>query len=296
VDLSELEQEVELDMEGDYEAPDSESEDSDREWEAIESESDDREWEDESQDLTELESNQESADDREAQDFEWESETDGRDSEYVDRFLEVASREFESESEVDASLNEVLEDVSKEYFFGKIKKGLKKLAKNKLVRGLVQKGLKFAQGQFPALKAVTQLARGNLKGMLLNLGKQALGAAIPGSTAVLGALDNVGLNSESGDVADREVWDNYLQISKDAFETLADNLNEQVDQPLEASRVASQAFRHAMVRAKQRRGGAGRVVVGSPGRGARGPVRRIQLQPGERLVITGVRKLFVKGR
>jgi len=292
-DLSELEREVELDMEGEYETLDErESAGSEQEWEALDSEDSDRETNDESGDLFELDQEEESGNDRE-----WEVESEsGTDSEYVDQLMEIASRQYESESEVDQELNGVLNNVATEYFFSRIKQGLRKISRNKIVRGLVKKGLKVASGQFPALKAITGLARGDLKGMLLNLGKQALGSAIPGSTAVLGALQGVGLESESGDVADREVWNNYLQISKDAFEHLADNLTEQADQPLEASRLASQAFQQAVIKAKTRRGAGGKRSdngVVSPGR--RGAVRRIRLRPGERLIISGAGKVYLNG-
>ena len=92
---------------------------------------------------------------------------DDRNQEYVERFLEIASHEFESESEVDRMMNETLNDVASEYLFGSLKrlgKGLKGLAKNRIVRSLVKKGLSVASGQLPALKAAMQLAKGNLQG------------------------------------------------------------------------------------------------------------------------------------
>jgi hypothetical protein len=234
-------------MEGELEVTDDrEGEEPDQEWEVRDTEGSDNEAADESSDQFKL-------DQEDASEPLTASESNPADSEYVERLMESASRKYESESEVDQELNGVLNSVAKEYFFGKIKRGLKKLSKNKLVRGLVQKGLKVTSGQLAALKAVTRVARGDLKGMLLNLGKQALGAAVPASTVVMNGLSSIGLESENGHVADREVWVNYLQISKDAFEHLADTLNEQVNQPLEASRLASQAFRHAMTKAEAKR-------------------------------------------
>ena len=91
-----------------------------------------------------------------------------REREYVERFLEIAAHEFESESEVDQAMNETLTDVANEYLFGSLWKKAasfgKNLAKNSVVRALVNKGLSVASGQFPALKAALQLAKGNLQG------------------------------------------------------------------------------------------------------------------------------------
>ena len=63
------------------------------------------------------------------------------------------------------------------------------------MRGLVSKGLSFAQRRFPALKAITQLARGNLKGVLLPLAKTAFGTVVPGGPAALGVLQGLGFET-----------------------------------------------------------------------------------------------------
>src|SRR5262249_18064086 len=44
-----------------------------------------------------------------------------RSDEFVDRLLELSEREFESPAEVDQAMNEVLDDIEREYFFGAIK-------------------------------------------------------------------------------------------------------------------------------------------------------------------------------
>jgi hypothetical protein len=296
-DLSDLEREIELEMESELEAVDVGAQES----EGPEYENDDREaadtWELEAE--SDEEADDESFRDEEADDGS-ELEIDGgdRNQEYVERFMEIASRQYESESEVDQAMNETLDDMAREYFFGKILKKAKKLASNPAIRALVKKGLKVASGQLPALKAAMALAKGDLKGSILNLGKQALGAAIPGGPAVLGALSSLGFKEVDDPQANREAWENYVEMSREAFEHLANNVTPSADQPLEASRLATNAYRHAIRRAQnrthlQRRGNGGMAM--SRHRRPGGPVVRHHLRPGQKIVITGAAKLIVKG-
>ncbi|MFZ5784297.1 MAG: hypothetical protein ACOY4R_29225 [Pseudomonadota bacterium] len=223
---------------------------------------------------------------------------EGSDQEFVERFMEVASREFEAEFELDQAMNEVLDDVAQEYLFGRILRGARSLGrrvmKNKALGALVRKGLRVASGHLPALKAAMQLAQGNLQSALLNVGKQMVGTAIPGGSVALGALSALG---GSGAPAEREVWENYTQMAREAFEHLADTVNEAADQPVEASRLAANAFQHAVRRA-QARAGAGRL--GQPGAAGgavrgRGGARRVHLRPGEKLIISGAGTIIVRG-
>jgi hypothetical protein len=50
-------------------------------------------------------------------------------NDYAERFYELSQRQFESESEVDTAINEVLDDMEREYFFGKALRGIKNIAK-----------------------------------------------------------------------------------------------------------------------------------------------------------------------
>jgi hypothetical protein len=297
--MSELEREIELEMDSELEGDDPSGELEGPEYEddareagdgyELEAESLDQEADEEFEDASELE-----------------FEGGDRDQEYVERFLEIASREYESESEVDAAMNEVLDNMAREYLFGRVFKKIKrfgsKIAANPAIRGLVKKGLRVAAGQFPALKAALSLAKGDLRGSLLNLGKQALGAAIPGGPAVLGALGSLGFTGEADPQSNREAWGNYVQMSREAFEHMANNLTPNADQPMEASRIATNAYRHAMRRAQQRAGGVARRYGAGAGGGAVGGVQapggvvRYHLRPGQKLVVTGTGKLVVRGR
>lgn len=207
--------------------------------------------------------------------------------EYVERLMELSAREFESESEVDQALNEVLDGMAREYFFGRLRKGIKSLAKNRVLRGLAKKGLKLGIRKFfPGVQAALQLAKGNVKGALLNFGKQALGSVVPGGTATLDALKSLGMVAGVGG-PNRETWENYVGLSREAFEYLADNVTENADQPTEAVRLASNAIQHA-VRQTQNAVATGGGMAAA--RGGRMRTVRLRLRPGERL------KLIIVGQ
>lgn len=237
--------------------------------------------------------------DEEAADEEFESEYEDRDFEaalemesagsgYAERLQELANREFESESEVDQALNEVLNDIEQEFFFGSLKKKWSKFKKGGLGK-LVSKGLKMAAGQIPAvqaLKGVTSLARGNLKGMVTSLAKAGLSSVVPGGGVAVEALKNLGFGGE-GEVGegDQEAWNNVVDVAREAYEHLAENLHERANEPLEASRLASDAFKAGLSRVSQGvRKVAPRDSVRSKASGA-GRRRRIRLRRGEVLII-----------
>ena len=274
-DLSELEREFELEMEG---GP---SDDLEMEFEGS---SDDFEYESdlEFEQDDELTDNLEVSFEQDDSEFEFEGDYgDSRSQEFVERFLEIGGRQFESSYEVDAAMSEVLDDIEREYFFGAIKRGLKKLSKNKLLKSLAKKGLSMGVNKFfPGLKGALQLARGNVKGALLNFGKQALGSVVPGGGAMLDTVTSLGLQSESGDPQDRETWENYVNFSREAYEHLAENLTPKADQPAEAMRLANNAVQHAIAKAQARSGGAQRPATR---RRRNGRIVRLRVSPGERI-------------
>ena len=228
--------------------------------------------------------------DQEADDSESELESafelEAAGSDYGERLHELASREFESETEVDSALNEVLNEIEQEFFFGKLRRGWKKF-KNSAIGGLVTKVVSKAAGHLPAfqaLKGVTALARGDLSGMAKSLVKAGLGSVVPGGGAALSAMQSLGFGGDS-ELAegDREAWNNVAEVAREAYEHLADNLTANVDQPLEASRLASNAFRAGLTKVSQRaaRGGGAPPRSGAAGRRK----RRIRLRRGDILVI-----------
>jgi hypothetical protein len=216
------------------------------------------------------------ADEGEGAEEELEMEHEG--SDYAERLSNLASREFESETEVDQALNEVLNDIEQEFFWGAIKRGWKKLKKGGL-GNLVKKGLSLAAGQIPALQAlkgITSLARGDLKGFVGSLAKSAIGAAVPGGGLALGALKNLGFGESELAEDDREAWNNVVTVAREAYDHLARNLNERADDPVEAARLASDAFKTGLAQ----------VTNGVPRLRARGRRRRrIRLRRGDILII-----------
>jgi hypothetical protein len=269
-DLSELEREFELEMDG---APEGNLEVD------FESLPDDSEFELGEHSALQDEGSFELNDDVEQEFGEWPN--GNRSSEYVEQFLEISGRQFESPYEVDAAMGEVLDDIEREYFFGAIKRGLKKLSKNKLLNSLARKGLSLGVNKFlPGLQGALQLARGNVKGALLNFGKQALGSVVPGGGAVLDAVKSIGLVPAGGEAQERETWENYVNLSREAYEHLAENLTPTADQPAEAMRLANNAVQHAIAKAKVRTAGRSKE---------RGKVVRLRVSPGERirLIVVG---------
>jgi hypothetical protein len=305
--MSDLEREIELEMDDELELDDEASD---------EEVDDDREAGDETE-FELLEGDHETTLDEQAEmnqegafesgeDFESEIEADARirDQEYVERLMEIAGRQYESESEVEQALNETLDGMAQERLFGGIAKRLRKfgskLAQNKTLMGLARKGLSVASGQFPAIKAALSLAKGDLKSTLANLGKQAISAAIPGGGAALGALNALGFTQSESPEDNREAWENYVQLSREAFDHLGNNITPNADQPLEASRLAANAYQHALKRAQQRtavNGGSGQAARGQGGRGAlnRRRVARITVKPGQIIVLRNARKVVIRG-
>jgi hypothetical protein len=261
-DLSELEREFELEMDDDHEG----SEDS----EANEDQESVEELEEDSENLREFEGDELEEVQRESGD-------------YADRLHELSQRESESESEVDEEVNGLLDEMEREFFFGGLKKRLKRAG-----RGLLRKGLKFAAGQIPALQAfkgLTQLTRGNLKGFLASLAKAGLTSAIPGAAAALPALKALGFDPSGDSEASREAWNNYVDVSREAYEYLAENLHENADNPLEASRLATNAFQTALKRVQSRIPPFAGTQSGSYGVRSRSGRRVIHLGPGETVIV-----------
>lgn len=252
IDMSELEKEFELEME--------ETEEKERE-EPV----DEKELEEEFEKQAEFE--------REEPEEEFE-EVEEKFPGYAERFYELSQREFESEAEVDNEVNSLLNEMERDFFFKGLWKKVKKAGK-----GLLKKGLKLAEGlpSFQAIKGITSLARGDLKGLLGSLAKTGLGAVVPGGGVALKAL---GFESSEDPEANREAWENYVDLSRRAFENLARNLEMNADDPLVASRIANEAFQTALRE----------VSTAAPSAVSQGKrYRVIRVRPGERIVIKGVK-------
>jgi hypothetical protein len=262
---ADLEEEFELDME---EAIDDRSGELDEEFE-----SDDDEFE------SEFESYPDETGEYELDDAEFEDEY-GND--YASRLMELSLREFESEFELEAGLNEVFDDMQTEYFLG----GLKKWAKKGLsagARSLISRVKKAASGlpMGQALKGL--LASRSLTDLLKNVAKTGISTALkshPGLAAI-SAIGGGLLKQGEFRTGDREQFEQVVSLSREAYEHLARNLNEASNNPVGASQQVADAIKAGMERVQPRRGGAART------RGGRGRKRVIRLRPNQKLVIIG---------
>jgi hypothetical protein len=269
--MSELERELELEMDDNMELE--ADEDPGRELE------EDAQGEYEESDDHELE--------EDAQEFEGPGEEEG---DYAQRFYELSQREFESEVERGAAVDGLLGEMEREYFWGGFKK-LKSLAR-KGMQIAAKAGLKLPALQ--ALKAMTGLSGDLLKGKLGVLAKSALKAAAsvnPGAAVALQALNGLGFEAGQDEEAHREAWDNYARVARESFEILADTMHEGADNPLEASRLAGNAMQQALRRAGVSAAGSARTRVQGARPGIRPRARVVRIYPGERvLIVRGKRR------
>jgi hypothetical protein len=160
---------------------------------------------------------------------------------YAEKFYELSAKKFKTETELDNAVSAILNEIEREHFFrgllAKTKKGGKLLLK---------KGVATFHGlsAFEAANAITQLARGNLKGTLGTLAKTGIKGMRAGTT--IPVLKALGFEAGGGTEQNREAWQNFTNVCKESFDYLARNLNENADDPLEASKLASEAFSIAL--------------------------------------------------
>lgn len=175
--------------------------------------------------------------------------------EYTEKLYELTEREFESELELDTEVDRVLYEMERDFFFKGLWKKIKQGGKQLIKAGVgLAKNLPIMQ----VVKGVTSLARGNLKGLLKPLMKTALGF-IPGvgpiaSMAAGPLVDMVG--SKFGFEVSQDKGKNKAQLEKavrisaTAYDNLAKNLDKNVTDPKEASRLAAASFYSALDKAK----------------------------------------------
>ncbi len=266
--LSELESEYELEMDNESEYEN----DSEFEYE-------DTEYESERDDEYEFDGEFEGSDYEEEYDGEYESQ-DSETSQYGERFYELAQREFESESELDQEVNGLLNEMEQDFFWNPAKRLFKKFGPR-----MLGKLGKFALSKLPAghaLKGLSALARGNLTGALKGLAKTAL-SSHPALAAAMPALSALGFEAEDSTDMNREAWDNYAEVAREAYENLAASISPRAAIPAVASDIAKRALQSAMASAHTRGGRRRSSSVGW--RKPRGRRRVVALAPGEYLVV-----------
>jgi len=267
--MSDLELEVELDMEGELpeeEIGDEEVDDQELDEEAPGDEETDEELDEEVE---------ASSDDAPV------AEAGYRDREYAERLFELSQAGMESEyeiaREVGGLLREIEDEVVTEHLFG-LKKKFTNLAKRKLgrlARGVGRRALAKLRGKLgPVFKAA------------LGPGLKAVLGATPQGQVALTALKAVGFEA-SADMPDRlDAFERMARMAREAYEQVVRGMTEQADEPQEAANLANRAFTTALQRARA----SGAPSRGGLGRGATTTrqgrvVRRIRLRRGETLVI-----------
>jgi hypothetical protein len=198
--------------------------------------------------------------------------------EFARRLREISQRNRESDLDnADSELQRLWREMEDEFFFKGLAKKLKKRGMKLLNRGLqvVQSNpmLRNTIGNTPAFQAInaaTQLARGNLRGLLTSAAK----GVIPGAAPVMNALGfEVGQDGDNN-----ERWSRFVQVARGAYEHMNDNLTDNADDVMEASRLAREAYEAGFRTILRGRGQANDKVI------------RLRLAPGESVT------LVVEGR
>jgi uncharacterized protein YoxC len=190
----------------------------------------------------------------------------------AEKFYELSSKTFKTETELDTAVNEILNEIERDYFFKGLLKKTGKSGKSLLKKGLITfKGV----SAFQAAEGITQLVRGNLKGTLSTLAKS--GLKVRAGAPVLPVLGTLGFEPEE---PNRNAWQNFVNLCKESFDYLARNLDENADDPLEANKLASEAFGDALKRVKSE------LKSAAVQRAKRVTERRVAEKPGRRKVIS----------
>ena len=258
-------------------------------------ETDDSELEDGSDQELEYEHDEEYEDDPA-------DEIDAGGQTYAERFADLATREFESDEELETGLRDILGEMEQQYFLGGlIKKGIG-FATN-VAKKAAAKGIRFAASRLnklpiaKVLKGATGLLGKNLTDTLMRLAQ----SAIPGGAIGIPALQALGIipgggaapsegSAGEGTASDSETWERFAEFAQEVYETAADQANESVINPLQAMQAASNALSTVV---QQNAGGLARGAVNAvrgAGRGfgvghGRGGRRVIRVRPGQSVVI-----------
>ena len=211
------------------------------------------------------------------QELELKMDNDNQVEEFANRFYELSSRTYESELEMDDAIDSLVNEMEREFFFKKLGQKLKKAGK-----GLLKKGLKIVGNVISkspignVVKGVTQVVRGDIKGALGSLAKAGLQTAIPGvGTARVAAADALGFEADDPD-KNMQAWKRYVLVSRETYDYLARNLEEDSDEPEKAAVLAAKSLHHGLrrhaIRPGARRHRAGRLASNR---------RLLRLKPGQ---------------
>ncbi|NND79406.1 MAG: hypothetical protein HKN53_05870 [Maribacter sp.] len=201
--------------------------------------------------------------------FEMDDWTEDPDN-FAERFYELSLQEFEFESDLDAEINGLMDEMEQEYFFGKLKKMVKGAVKKgrkyyKRGRGLVNKGRRFVNkvkrnplfkaassfsSPFSAFKKISSMLPSSLRPMLANLAKTGLASFVPGGAAALPILQGLGFGLREMEMddpeADKEAWKNFTDVAERSYELLMEYTEGDITNPIQANKIASKALSRAL--------------------------------------------------
>jgi len=176
------------------------------------------------------------------------SELDSGVGKYTNQLYELVDRGFESSAEVDNVVHEVVRQMEIQYFWNPFKKlkstitGLANSKLGKIVVGAVKQNI-------PGLKALdvaTQMIRNPSAANFRNLLKQSVLSAassfVPGGQTGVDILRNLGGIPGAGAEQNRGAIENAVKVVRDGYQTLANNIGDQILDPVEAAKLASTSF------------------------------------------------------
>jgi hypothetical protein len=206
-------------------------------------------------------------------DSEYEDEFEYQDeNSYESRLYEILNSNHESELEFENSLNEVLHEMEKDYFFKSIGKWVKNQGG---VKGLLAKyGKKMPL--MSAVNAVSAASRGDFRGALKSIAGNSLLktglSMIPGGGVAARGLDMANKFMKEADepAVPMEKVKQIVAIGKDAYNNLARNLVE-AQSPEEVKSMGKKAWQEAIQNIRnvvKRRKGSGKGGGSGTGMGA----------------------------
>lgn len=147
------------------------------------------------------------------------------------RFYEISQEARSTQFEHSPQFDDAIQEIERQFFFGKLKRKFKKFAK-KFGKKLLKKGfslLKKAVGGplSSALSVASNALRGNLKGALGGLIKSAAGALIPGGPLVTAAL---GMEASQLSGSGKEYWRQRAVQLANGYEQLAEDVVDRLEE------------------------------------------------------------------
>lgn len=191
---------------------------------------------------------------------------------YESRLYEILNNNYESELEFENNLNEVLHEMEKDYFWGSIKKWVKKKGG---IKGLLAKYAK-KMPIVSAANAISSAARGDFRGALKDIAGNGLlktGLSMfPGGGVAAKGLDmaNKFLGDSEAPAVPMEKIKQMVAVGKGAYDNLArqivdaQSLQDIKDMGKKAWQQAVQGQRNSATEATKGRGSGQRTVVPLP--------------------------------